>query len=263
MTIIRGKTVLLTGASGGIGIYIARSLAKERATVVAVSRSEAELEKICDEIKVFGGKGISIPFDITELTQLPTLVQDINKAVGAVDIVINNAAILIVKAFVNYSFKEIQSLIETNLLAPIELTRLLLPGMLERGTGHIVNIASLGGKKGVVNNSVYSASKAGLIMWSDAARQELIGTGVHISTICPGYVNAGMTINSNLSVNRLAGISTPIKVANAVIKSIKQNRGEIIVNENLFKENLTKLIFAIGQFNPEFINKIYQLISVN
>lgn len=147
MTSLKGKTVLLTGASRGLGVYIARTLAKEKATVVSVSRSKLGLDQTCDEIKIVGGKGISIPFDITKVTEFSTLVHQINKFVGPVDILINNAAIIISRTFVDYSLEEIQSVVTTNLLAPMELTRLLLPSMLERGTGHIVNIASLGGKK--------------------------------------------------------------------------------------------------------------------
>ncbi|MBN3882066.1 MAG: SDR family NAD(P)-dependent oxidoreductase [Nostoc sp.] len=263
MTSLKGKTVLLTGASRGLGVYIARSLAKEKATVVSVSRSQSGLDKTYNEIKIVGGKGISIPFDITNLTEFSTLVHQINKFVGPVDILINNAAIIISRTFVDYSLEEIQSVVTTNLLAPMELTRLLLPSMLERGTGHIVNIASLGGKKGVAYNSIYSASKAGLIMWSDAVREELAGTGVNLSTICPGYISrVGMTVDSGLTVPQLAGISIPADVANAVIKALKQNQSEIIVNGGLLNESMTKLLLAIGQIYPQFVNTIYRLIGV-
>ncbi len=262
MTSLKGKTVLLTGASRGLGVYIARTLAKEKATVISVSRSKSGLDKTSNEIRIVGGKGISIPFDITNLTEFPTLVHQINKFVGPVDILINNAAIIISQAFVDYSLEEMQSVVTTNLLAPMELTRLLLPSMLERGTGHIVNIASLAGKKGVTYNSIYSASKAGLIMWSDAVREELAGTGVNLSTICPGYVSrVGMTVDRDLTIPPFAG-SIPADVANAVIKALKQNQAEVIVNGGLLNESMTKLLLAIGQIYPPFVNIIYRLIGV-
>ncbi len=262
MTSLKGKTVLLTGASRGLGVYIARTLAKEKATVISVSRSKSGLDKTSDEIRIVGGKGISIPFDITNLTEFPTLVHQINKFVGPVDILINNAAIIISQAFIDYSLEEMQSVVTTNLLAPMELTRLLLPSMLERGTGHIVNIASLAGKKGVTYNSIYSASKAGLIMWSDAVREELAGTGVNLSTICPGYVSrVGMTVDRDLTIPPFAG-SIPADVANAVIKALKQNQAEVIVNGGLLNESMTKLLLAIGQIYPPFVNIIYRLIGV-
>lgn len=263
MTIIKGKTILLTGASRGLGVYIARNLAKEQATIVGVSRSKLGLDRVGEQIKALGGKWISIPFDMKNVAELSTLVTQINEVAGPVDILINNAGIEIYRNFVDYSLEEMQSVVTTNLLSVMEITRLLLPIMLRRCSGHIVNIASVAGKKGVAYNSVYSASKAGLILWTDAIRQELAGTDVNISVICPGYVSkVGMTINTSIPVPQLAGISTPTKVANAVIKSLKQNQAEVIVNQNQVTESLTKLIFVIGQIYPEFIDTIYRLIGV-
>ncbi|MEM9905990.1 MAG: SDR family NAD(P)-dependent oxidoreductase, partial [Cyanobacteria bacterium P01_D01_bin.44] len=93
MTTLAGKTVLLTGASRGIGADIARALAKKQATVVGVARSQATLESVCAEINVLGGQGIALPFDISNLEQLPTLVQQIEHQVGSIDILINNAGL--------------------------------------------------------------------------------------------------------------------------------------------------------------------------
>ncbi|MBD2516519.1 SDR family NAD(P)-dependent oxidoreductase [Nostoc sp. FACHB-973] len=263
MTNLAAKTVLLTGASRGLGVYIARALAREQATVVCVSRFKPGLDTTCAQIKALGGKGISIPFDIKNVTELSTLKQQINKVVDPVDIIINNAGIEIYRDFVDYSLEDLQSILTINLLAAVELTRLFLPSMLERRTGHIVNIASLAGKKGVPYNSIYSASKAGLIMWTDAMRQELAATDTNISVICPGYISeTGMTVNSRISAPLLAGTSTPTDVANAVIRAIKENKAEIIVNQNLVTANMAKLMFAIGQFFPQFVDVIYHLLDV-
>ncbi|ODG99967.1 ketoacyl reductase [Nostoc sp. KVJ20] len=263
MTNLAGKTALLTGASRGLGVYIAHALAREQATVVCVSRFKSGLDTTCAQIKALGGKGISIPFDITNLTELSTLTTQINKIAGPVDILINNAGIELYRNFVDYSLEEMQLVVSTNLLAAMEITRLLLPSMLERRSGHIVNIASVAGKKGVAYNSIYSASKAGLIMWTDAIRQELAGTDVNVSAICPGYINkVGMTFNTHVPLPLLAGISTPKKVANTVIKSLKQNQTEVIVNQSPITETLIKMMFAIGQIYPEFLDTIYRLIGV-
>ncbi|MFN6472150.1 MAG: SDR family NAD(P)-dependent oxidoreductase [Nostoc sp. SerVER01] len=263
MTTLATKTVLITGASRGLGVYIAHALAREQATVVCVSRFKSGLDTTCAQIKALGGKAISIPFDIKNVTELSTLKQQINKVVGPVDIIINNAGIEIYRDFVDYSLDDLQSILTINLLAAAELTRLFLPSMLERRSGHIVNIASLAGKKGVPYNSIYSASKAGLIMWTDAMRQELAATNTNISVICPGYISeTGMTVNSRIPAPWLAGTSTPIDVANAVIKAIKQNKAEIIVNQNLLTANMTKVMFAIGQFCPEIVDKLYHWLDI-
>nr|WP_202895352.1 SDR family NAD(P)-dependent oxidoreductase [Iningainema tapete] len=254
---IAGKTVLLTGASGGIGVYIARALAREKATVVCVSRSQVQLDNICAEVEIAGGRGVSIPFDISKVAELPALLQQVNQLVGSVDILINNAAIEKYRPFQNYSFEDIQSILTTNLIAGMELTRLILPSMLACNSGHIVNIASGSGKKGAPYNSIYSASKAGLIMWTDAIRQELANTNVGVSVVCPGYTKAGMFLKFGKPAPKLARVSEPTEVAIAVLKAIKQNQGEVILDGIL-----TKLLFSNIQLFPQFGDAIFRWIGV-
>jgi short-subunit dehydrogenase len=257
------QTILLTGASRGIGVFIARELAKKQATVVCVSRSQPGLDKICAEINTLGGKGIGISFDIGNVEKLSNLVGEIEKLVGSIDVLINNAGIEIYRAFQDYSLAEIQSVLSINLLAAMELTRLLLPSMLRQDNGRIVNIASLAGKKGHPFDSAYSASKASLLMWSDALRQELAGTGVGISTICPGYISGqGLLADTGIPAPRFGGSSTPEDVAKAVVKAIAQNQGEVIVNGDPITTNLTKLLFAIEQFFPSFGDSVNQWLGV-
>ncbi len=257
MKIIAGKTVVLTGASGGIGEFIARSLAKEQATVVGVSRSKEGLARICDEVEGAGGRSISIPFDLSKLEELPTLVQQIHQLAGPIDILINNAAIEKYRPFQNYTLEDTQSILTTNLLAPMELTRLVLPSMLDHNSGHIVNIASLAGKKGAPYNSIYSASKAGLIMWSDAMRQELATTNVGFSVVCPGYTAAGMFFALGITPPRAARVAQPMEVANAVLQSIQQNQEEVVLDGAL-----SKLLFAIAQLSPQFGDAVFRRVGV-
>jgi short-subunit dehydrogenase len=263
MKTIAGKTVLLTGASRGIGVFIAAALAKEQATVLSVARSQAGLDQICAEINALGGRGIGIPFDLSQAENLPHLIEQVNRLAGPVDILINNAAIEIYRAFQNYSMLDLQTVLTTNLLSAMELSRLVLPQMLNRRSGHIVNIASTAAKKGHPFDSVYSASKAGLLMWSDAIRQELTGTGVEVSVICPGYVSQqGMLANTQVDAPSLAGTSTPAVVANAVVRSIKEDKAEVIVNKDTATELLTKILFAIWQFHPRFGDAMYRWMGI-
>ncbi|MDF5714858.1 MAG: SDR family NAD(P)-dependent oxidoreductase [Rhizonema sp. NSF051] len=254
---IAGKTVLLTGASGGIGVFITRTFAKEQATVVCVSRSKEKLNSVCTEIEAAGGRGISLPFDINKVEELSTLVQQTNQLVGPIDILINNAAIEKYRPFQNYSLEDIQSILTTNLIAGMELTRLVLPSMLDRNSGHIVNIASGSGKKGAPYNSIYSASKASMIMWTDAMRQELANTNVGVSVICPGYTKAGMFLKFGLPAPKLARVSEPTDVAIAVLQAIKQNQGEVVLDGLL-----TRLLFSNIQLFPEFGDRIYRMIGL-
>jgi short-subunit dehydrogenase len=258
MTSIAGKTVLLTGASRGIGTFIARALAKEQATVIAVSRSEDKLQKICNEIATLGGRCITVPFDISQVENLPELVKKVNQLAAQIDIVINNAAIEKYRPFQNYTLQDIQSILTTNLISGMELTRLILPSMIARNSGHVVNIASGSGKKGAPYNSIYSASKAGLIMWTDAVRQELAETKVGVSVVCPGYTAAGMFFAFGQPAPKLARVSQPTEVAAAVIKAIKQNQPEVLLDGPL-----TRLLFSNIQLFPKFGDKIFRWIGVN
>jgi short-subunit dehydrogenase len=263
MTTIAGKTILLTGASRGIGAFIARALAKEQATIIGVSRSQEGLDQIGIEVKKLGGEWSAIPFDLRQVENLPILLEQIHQRVGIIDILINNAGIELYRAFQDYSTAEIQSILTTNLLAVMELSRLILPSMLNQGSGHIVNIASLAGKKSPAYNSIYAASKAGLIGWSDALRQELAGTGIEISVICPGYVSQqGMSADTGVPAPRLSGTSPPIKVADAVVRAIAHNQAEVLVNQDLLTETFTKLLLVIGQFFPRFGDAIFQWLGV-
>lgn len=263
MTTLAGKTVLLTGASRGIGVYIARALVAEQATVVGVSRSSAGLEQVSAEIAAVGGKFIGIPFDISQVQELSVLLEKVDQRVGSVDVLVNNAGIEIYQAFQNYTLEQLQSVIATNLLAAMELTRLLLPEMLARQSGHIVNIASLAAKKGHPYDSPYSASKAGLLMWGDALRQELRETGVQLSVICPGYVSdAGMLASTGLPAPALSGTSTPDRVANELVKAIQNNKAEVLVNQDFFTEAFTRVLLAAWQIFPGLGDRIYRWIGV-
>jgi short-subunit dehydrogenase len=264
MTSIAGKTIVLTGASRGIGALLATTLAQDKmVTIVGISRSAQALADVGVEVTAAGGRWIGIPFDISQLEQLPRLVEKIRSVAGSIDILINNAGIEIYRAFQDYSVTDLQAVIGTNLLAAMELSRLILPKMLQQQQGHIVNIASLAAKKGHPYDSIYSASKAGLFMWSDALRQELVGTGVAVSIVCPGYVlDQGLLVDTGIPAPKFAGNSTPEAVVTAVIRAIMQNQTEVIVNQNWGTEILTRLIVAIAQFSPRLGDAITQWLGV-
>jgi len=129
------------------------------------------------------------------------------------------------------SAQQIEQMVQTNLIAPLILSRLVLPEMIARGSGHVVMMSSLGGKKGSPYSATYAATKAGLIEWTSGVREELRGTGVSASVICPGFVSeAGMFAVYGKRAPRLSGESPPEKVADAVVHAIERDVPEIIVN---------------------------------
>ena len=255
---LKGKSVLVTGASRGIGSYIVNTLAKEGLNIICVARSEDELNKAKLKVEELGSSAHVFPFDLQNIRLIPELINDIRSEIGEIDILVNNAGIEMYRKYGDYSARELNSILAVNLHAPMELTRLLLPGMLDRGAGHVVNVASLAGCKGVAYNSIYSATKAGMIMWSEGLRQELKGTGVGVSTIKPGYISeAGMFHNSGQDAPKLLGTSPPQAVADAVIRAIKGNKAEIIVNKGPIKP-----LLALNVFTPVFGDSVVRWFGV-
>lgn len=257
MKTLSQKTVLLTGAAGGIGAFIARALVAAEATVICVGRSHSALSALQAELAELGGKAVSLPFDLQNLDALPTLGQEAERLAGPIDILINNAAIEKHRPFQHYSLADLQAITTTNQLAPMALCRLLLPGMLEREEGHIVNISSGAGKRGAPFNSVYSASKAALNNWTEAIRLELSDTPVNISLVCPGVTDAGMFHALDMESPGGMKVTPPSEVAEVVLSAILQNQPEVLL------DGITnKVFFALSQLSPQLGDRILQKVGI-
>ena len=255
---MEGKVAIVTGASRGIGQIIAQTLAQKGMKVIAVARSIDNLSKTCQLIKDEGGQATPIMADMTQSENFEQLIEKATSVYGRLDYLVNNAGIEQYQHFKNYSSEYINNCLKTNLHAPILLSKAILPQLLEQGNGHIINVASLAGKKGVSYNSIYSASKSGLIMWTDSMRQELSQTDVNISVVCPGFIrDSGMFHNSGQTAPKLLGSSLPQDVADAVIKCIKNNSAEVIVNPGPMKP-----LLALNQISPRLGDWVVKLFGV-
>jgi len=228
---LNNSWVVITGASRGIGVTIAEEFAKRKANLILVARSMDRLEKVCAGLEKFGTTTRPISFDLQNIGQIEKLVRKIYEITPHVDILVNNAGLEKYCFFSEYHTADITSILSVNLIAPMELTRLLLPRMLDRKKGHIVNISSLGGKVGEVFNSIYSASKGGIDLWTDALQHELYGTGVNVSLVNPGYVtDSGMIHNIGLGTAFISGNCKAKNVSAAVIKCISKRKNQVFVN---------------------------------
>ena len=256
---LQDRIALVTGASRGIGTYIARSIASRGATVVAVARDRGGLAETCAAIEADGGKAVALDADLSDVAALSRLVDRAEAACGPVDILVNNAGVEWYRRYHDYTAEQLRAVLTVNLHTPMELARILLPKMITRGRGHIVNIASLAGKKGVLYNAPYSASKAGLILWTDALRQELKDSPIGVSVIMPGYIReAGMFHDDGVEPPRVLGTSSPQDVADAVVDAIEHRRAEIIVNPGPMRPML-----ALGQLVPGLADRIVDWMGVN
>ena len=246
---LENKVGLLTGASSGIGAVIAKSLSNEGVEIIGIARSEAGLQKTKMDIESHGGKFHSISFDIADLPNLSKLKTKVENLVGEIDILINNAGIEEYNYFSNYTLDYVQKITSVNLVAPMEITRQFLPE-LQKNNGHIVNICSLAAKKGESFNATYSATKGGLALFTDALRQELHGTGIGISALFPGLVSdVGMFSDSQVKAPLVLGTIPSKKVAKALVKAIKKNKPDVIVNSGPLRP-----LLAIDALFPNFGN---------
>jgi len=231
---LRGATAIVTGASRGIGVYIARALAAEGVNLALAARSLDDLENVRREMEGLGVRAIAIQCDVAEAADREELIRQAEAEFGAIDILINNAGIERVARFDQALESDIVDTLTINLEAPMLLTRAIVPGMLARGRGHVVNIASGAGKVGVPYGSSYCASKHGLVGFTNALRAEYRGRPVGFSVVCPGFVtDAGMYDRweqNGIRAPKIAGTSKPEKVASVTVQCIKRNRAEVIVN---------------------------------
>lgn len=256
---LRGCNAILTGASRGLGIHIARALAREGVNLALVARSATALGKVREEILSFNVKAITIPTDLSETEQAETLVGKAESELGPVDILVNNAGVEFTAPYEEYPPGEIKKAVNVNLLAVMLLTHAVLPGMLKRKRGHIVNMSSLAGKIGVPYQTPYSTTKAGLIMFSQTLRSELMDKPVGVSVISPGFVaKDGMYARMKKDIGpspKLLKPTTTDKVADAVIRSIRKETAELIVNPLPIRP-LIMLREAVPGIAPYLHNKI-------
>ncbi len=231
---IQAANAIVTSGSRGLGPYIARALAAEGMNIALAARDGAKLSAVQQEIEALGVRATSIPADVTSAEDRAALVERATNELGRIDVLINNAGVEPTYAFVDMDESDIEATIATNLTSCLLLMRLVLPQMVERGSGHVVNMASMAGKIPIPYDSVYSATKFALIGASHAIRSELRGSGVGMSVICPGFIDdAGMYANAveetGVSAPAIAGTSKPEDVAKAVVRAIRHNVAEVIV----------------------------------
>jgi short-subunit dehydrogenase len=183
---LRNRRVLVTGGSRGIGAALARGLHERGARVALVARPSAELTAVAEEVG-----GDAYPCDLSDLTAIDALFERV-EADGPVDVLINNAGVSHVGWFLDRTPAEIDQVLTVNLLAPVHLCRLLLPRMLERGRGHVVNISSMAGVIAPPGLAAYSASKAGLSHFTAGLRADLRDTPLRFTTVHLGSVSTEM-----------------------------------------------------------------------
>lgn len=246
---LHSGVAIVTGASRGIGTYLAEALARRGLDLALAARSVEDLEKTANMVRRIGGRAITVPTDVTKTEDLENLVRRATDELGPIDLLINNAGIERYVFFETSDVDSIEAIMRTNVIAPQILTRLVIPEMVERRRGHIVNISSVAGKTAVPFNVIYSSSKHALVGFSWSLREEMRRYGVGVSVVCPGFVSdAGMyhDWSGGIKPPEIAATVSPEKVAAKTIEAIEQDKAEVVVAGGLLP-----LADIFAAFSPE------------
>ena len=214
----------MTGATGGIGEAIARALHVRGAQVVLTGRREEQLARL--RTSLGAERAEVVPLDLAE----PDGPARLAEAAGAIDVLVANAALPASGRVDDFTPGEIDRALDVNLRAPMQLTRAVLPGMLERGRGHVAFVSSLSGKVASPRSAIYSATKFGLRGFAAGLREDVEQSGIGVTVVFPSFVSeAGLFAESGVRLPRWVGTRTPEQVAGAVVRGIEQERAELDV----------------------------------
>ena len=194
---LNGKTVLITGGSRGLGLVLAREMAKEGAQLALCARDPEELARARTDLLGSGADPFTVPCDVTDRAQVEELIRAARERFGRIDVLINNAGIIQVGPMEEMTLEDYEEAMRTHFWAPLYTTLAVLPGMRERREGRIVNISSIGGKISIPHLLAYSASKFALVGFSEGLRAEAAKDGIAVTTVCPGLMRTGSPRNAN------------------------------------------------------------------
>ena len=237
MESLKGKSAIITGAGRGIGRAIAIALAAEGVNVGLISRSNNDLLKLKDELKTYAVKTAIAIADVADILAVNQAVNTIQKNLGPIDILINNAGIAKFGKFLELEPSEWEDQIKVNLFGVYYVTRAVLPQMIERQTGDIVNISSSAGLKGSPMTSAYSASKFGVMGLSDSLMQEVRKHNIRVTALNPSTVVTDLAISANLINNNEDRVMHPEDFAELIIAQLKLNRRVFVKDASIWSTN--------------------------
>ena len=249
---LKDKVIIITGASSGIGKETALVFAFAGAHVILVARREDKLQEVVAEIIRHGGHAWGIATDVADSTALEHMINKVMERYQRIDILVNNAGFGLLGSVEQTPLSEFRKIMETNLFGVFYLCQLVLPIMKKQGAGHIMNVASVIGRRATGNSSAYCASKFALIGLTESMQVEAIGTPIKISIINPGLTNtpfpSGMSnpANRNLGNSWSHGVS-PVKVAKAILRCALHPRREIYITW------YDRLLIIINSLSPGLI----------
>ncbi len=223
----KGRTVLVTGASSGIGAAVARELASRRDTVALVARRAERLDEVLAECRTTSHASERWVADLSDPGTAADLALEIWDHFGGLDVVINNAAVPMRRNVTRLTMSEVERTMRINYLSPVAVALAVLPRMLERKSGTIVNVSSLGGRLGITAEAAYSGSKFALAGWSESMAIDLGGTGVKVKLILPGAIDTEIWDQPDNDAPLYDGPKEPPEaIAGALVDAVESDRFE-------------------------------------
>jgi short-subunit dehydrogenase len=270
---LRGKTVLITGSSRGLGLAMAEEFSRRGARIVLTARDAEELERarailVGREAIAGPDEVLVLPADLRKPENAESLIDSVTRTWGNIDVLVNNAGIITVGPVEDQTVEDFREVMDTNFFSGLHCTLAVLPRMLERRAGTIVNITSIGGKVAVPHLLPYSASKFAEVGFSEGLHAELRDKGVHVLTVCPGLMRTGSHVNALFSGDAereyrwfSLGATTPLvstsaqRAARRIVRAVMARETEIAITPQAI------LASRLAQVSPELTGMIMAAVN--
>lgn len=234
---LQGKTALITGGSRGLGKATALALAAEGVAIIITGRDEAALQQTVKEIEAFGVRAMYSVFDISDLEAVKKGIAPIEAEFGPIDILINNAGIAAFGSFMEMDPEKWEEILKVNVLGMYYVTRQILPGMIARNVGDIINVSSTAGIRGNAGTSAYSASKFAVVGLSESLMMEVRKNNIRVSTLLPSTIASEMSLSLNITDGNPEKVLQPEDFAELIVAQLKFNRRAMLKSASLWSTN--------------------------
>ena len=237
MNDLKNKNALITGAGKGIGKAVAIALAKEGVNVILMARTQSDLDEVAKEVNALGVKSMTVIADVADITSVNTAVEKALAEFKTIDILVNNAGIAAFGKFLELEPSAWENIIKVNLMGTYYVTRAVLPNMIERQMGDIINISSTAGLNGNAMTSAYSASKFAVLGLTDSLMQEVRKHNIRVTALTPSTVATTMAKELKLTDGNPDKVMQAEDMAELIIAQLKLNRRVFIKNSSIWSTN--------------------------
>ena len=237
METLQGKVALVTGAGKGIGRAVALALAAEGVNVGLLARTDSDLQSLAGEIATHVVKTCSVVADVADRAAMEAAAAQIAQELGPVDILINNAGIGHFAKFLEMEPAQWEHIIQVNLMGTYYATRAVLPDMIARQTGDIINISSTAGQRGAAGTSAYSASKFAVLGLTESLMQEVRKHNIRVSALTPSTVATPLALENKLTDGNPEKVMQPEDLAEFIVAQLKLNRRIFIKEAGMWSTN--------------------------